>query len=492
MKILKNKFTLSLGSTIAVIAPVASVVACGESSVNDISDSEKNQRETLNKSQQFIQTKYQEYLISQISASQSSQSSHGKFGTDITEEELHDYTKLKPAIKSEILDFVKRNIYSSSAYLKTFADKLLHTNDENTKKFYTRDQLVNAGFYDFYLAKTDIDANSNKQKIEYLVKNFIGVIWKENIANFRNSFYQYMISSYYLSTNYSFWSDVFVNPVGSTDKLVGMESALDQTSNQFVLALKTLRAKLAFDWNVSLDDIASKAYAGVSMPEGKLNDELSNQNQKTTSIYANANTTTQKSIIPGFDWDGSKTKNSIWELVEENKNIIGFNGVVSKASFVPTKPEQAFVSYTSEDEASKAYDDKYAGYVNPEKTGEIVKDPNKQIKLTTPSNSKVSLEKIIMILPRNINGKLSIESLRSSDGNGSYNYNILKQIIIANDSSIYNEAITYYSSKDNHEFNWNATTKTGGIRLKFTPEAYELEKLAIDTYKFPFIEKNED
>lgn len=488
MKILKNKFTLSLGTAVAVIAPVASVVACGESSVNDISDSEKNQRETLSKSQQFIQTKYQEYLISEISKD----ANHGKFGKNINEDDLKSYAKLKlnTVLVDEMKGFIKRNIYTSSTYLKTFADKLLHTIDPATpNQYFKQSKLRDAGFYNLFLNKTDVDAVGAKVDIDkLLVDDYMEVIWDNNITNFKNAFYQYVISNYYLSTTKDNWSKVFVEPVGSTERLSDGEDKLED--KQFVLALKTMRAKLAFDWTVSLDDIVSKTYAGVTMSEKDIDEELQS-NTNITSIYKNTTKTTQNSLIPGFVWDkNSQSTTDIWSFVKINKDIIGFNGIVSKTGFGSIDD----TVFNGENDASKNYDEKFVGYVNPENTSDgaekIVKDPNKQIKLTTPANPKVSLEKIIMILPRNINGKLSIESLKSSDQNAPYN--ILKQIIIANDSSIYNEAITYYSSKDNQEFNWDAATKTGGIRLKFTPQAYELEKLAIDTFKFPFIEKNED
>lgn len=483
---LKNKIFLSLGTTASVIAPIATTVACGDT--KEVSATAIEQRELWAKSQNAIETHYQEMLISTISKSSDI------FSKDI---DIADFGKYEDIIKHDqiknaIVSFVKRNIYANSSYLSKFAEKLLHTVNENSankKDFYQHADLVTAGFYDYFLPNTDVTTNT---KIDALITNFMPVIWNENIANFKNVFYQYMISMYFLDTSKSNWRAVFTDAVGATGKINGLEGNLKDES--FVLGQKLLRAKLAYDWEVTLDDSASKAYAAVAKTEDELDTAL-----ETGDIYKDATTTLQRSKLPAFDWDSaSASKDTVWKIVDSNKNLIGYKGLVEKA---------AFASYDSKMKQVvdiDKYDVIYEGYINKE-TSEIVnnKDVNNQslatakepkIKITTPSNSKVDIEKIVMLMPLWINGEMSMDLLKDSDavangakGNG---FTTIKNILISKQGAdIYKEAIQYYSSKDNKEFNWDDTKKIGGIRLTILDDS--LRKVALDTFGLDYVEKDE-
>lgn len=615
----KNKIFLGLGSTISVVAPIATVVACGENT--EVSQTAIEQREQWAKSQNLIETKYQEMLISKISAT------HETFGKDIKEADLKDYSKLTSEIKEAIVAVVKRNIYTSPSYLTTFAEKLIHIANPDAHKYetqsdfntavesiwstgiqefnniadalkkgtmptgvtlptnldaktakvaevatfitainnifdtdqklidnknsigadstqklqdkfdaiknevvyatnafkgsldsaktssiidvewdnveagftalkalvtsdkeaqdiskskvpYTFEELTNAGFYDYYLQNTDVTSGKNNKKVDDLITKYMPVIWNENVASFRNVFYQYMISNYFLETNKEHWKQVFVDAVSTVavGKINGLEGSLKE--EDFVLGQKVLRAKLAYDWEISLDDQASSAYAGAEKDETELNQSLTSAGD----IYKDATTTQIRNLIPSFVWDKAAAKGTtIWDLINENKDLIGFNGLVEKSTFAST--DEKILQVTNYD----SYDKNYEGYIDKSTSSqEIVGDAAQKVKLTTPSNSKVDIEKVIMLMPTYDKNYLTIEYLKDSKNS----YTTLKNIIIAKQGSdIYKEAIQYYSSKDNQEFDYDSTTKIGGIRLTILDES--LRKVATDTFGLDYVNKDE-
>lgn len=516
---LKNKIFLSLGTTTSVIAPIATAASC--TTVKEISETAIEQRELWSKSQNIIETRYQETLIEKISAD----GKHETFGKAITIAELQKYEDLINNKRDEILNgiksMVKRNIYINPSYLSTIAEKLLHTVNPNAGKaantgkagdFFTYAELVKDGFYDYYLSNTDVsstltdptkafDATSNpylETKVDNLVDKYMPVIWNENTANFKNVFYQYVISSYFLDTTKSNWRAVFTDAVGAVGKITGLEGNLKDES--FVLGQKLLRAKLGYDWAVSLDDSASKAYANVKKTETDLNASLT----KNGDVWKDATTTQQRSMLPSFVWDqngvvaapATKADERIWNLIDENKNLIGFNGLVDKSTFASYDSKMKQVTDLD------TYDVNYEGFVNKESsiivndkdaTNKDLANPDSvTIKLTTPSNSKVDIEKVVMLMPTYVNGEMSLDFLKDSKAaaNGGDAFTTVKNILISKQGSdIYKEAIQYYSSKDNKEYNWDADKKVGGIRLTIKDES--LRKVATDTFALDYVNKDE-
>lgn len=343
---------------------------------------------------------------------------------------------------------------------------------------FTFSELTNDGFYDYYLQNTDVTKDkATNDKVEALVAKYIPIIWKDNIASFKNVFYQYVISSLYLDTNKTNWQAVFYDIANATGKINGLEGNLK--ADHFVLGQKLLRNKLAYDWNITLDDQASKAYAGIEKTETDLDAWL----KVNGDIYNDATTTQRRSLLPSFAWDNTATTGTVWDLVNQSKELIGFNGLVEKSEFASTDSKIKQVVDT------KQYDVNYEGYVNKEKTGEVIDESsavNNIIKLTTPSNSKVDVEKIIMLMPTYVNGELSLDFLK--DAKGGDGFATLRDILISKQGSdIYKEAIEYYSSKDNKEFTYdNGNVK--GIRLTILDES--LRKVATDTFGLGYVNKD--
>ncbi len=489
MKI-KNRIILSIGSTASVVAPVATVVACG--TTKETSQTAIEQRELWSKAQNLIETKYQEMLISEVSVKNTSFNNAG--ASRISETNLHDYDSadFPTKIKDEIKDMIFKGIYSNSTYLSTtFGDKLLHMVNPNAivhGAFFSYDDLTRDGLYDFFLPSTDITTNSTiKTKVEAIITKYMPVIWNNNVSNIKNVVYQTVISNYYLDVDKDNWAEVFFKPTGSTGKITGIEGNIEPS--EFVLSQKVLRAKFAFDWSVALTDQASKSYISVTKTENELNTML----KAGGDIYNDETATQQRAILPTFfhDSTASGTDKSIWGLINESKDLSGFAGLVDKSALASSEAKIKQVTGPTVDDAFAIYDQKYEGYINNEKT-EVIEDPANTpnggtVNLTTPTNSKVTIEKVLLIMPSYVNGQLTMESLQDTDGS----YKTLKSLMIFKQGQdIYQEALKYYASKDNHQFNWDEAKKVGGIRLTILDDS--LRKVALDTFGLNYVNKDSE
>lgn len=474
-KSIKN-IALTLGSVGAVTAPVAAVISCG-SSTPEVPKDVLKQRELFAKSSGIIQNAYQEQLLLEISNAKDSNNNytHNQYGQFVADDFKHDenFTSWKnftSATGRNLLPLIKKfvtlNIFQNNDYLATLGDKLLKiTNpdgieDSNHKKpLFSRAELVVAGLYDrFWKNETDIEAKAKILKDDAAFSKLFKTVWEKNVGGFRTVFYKFLIVNYYLDTNKTNWMDVFINSNGATGKINGIEGSIEES--EFVLGQALVRAKLAYNWKAELTDESSKKWIGKSMKESELDTEMSlitPASGTTAATYGkiakDLTVTQQQSLVPTFYQSSNAvaaTGDNFWKMLNNNKNITGFTGIVAKADLAK---DDSFIRQAVDKDH---YDENYYGYIDIEKS-DLIKSvgTSTDVKLTTSEKPKVSIEKDLMIMPMYQNGKLNLSFFNESTAsNSAKDYSTLKTILFMNSAgaSLYDDAIKYYSSKDCKEF----------------------------------------
>ncbi len=409
----------SLGS-IAVTAPIASVVACS-GSTDGLSDAEYQKRlSDLTSEEAQLQLEIQ-WLTMVLKAN----------GVEINPEKPLDNPEILPLIKF----FIAKELAKDSKYLSKFGQKLsgIIKNGENV---YPIEDLKNWGLLNDYLY-------GYKNEIDNHIEKIAEILMKETSLGFANKIYQNLLVEKYLAIT----KDQFAQFRKLQDErefnFTDIQKLINKDEN-FLLVQKLLEKKLFIKWEVQ-EKNESGHWVDDSYTKQKIDAALVQFNKSTTegniTIADGANENVTEQTLAKQLWNIDSFKINIPgtdQTVEVDlSKYLGYKGTIEQ----PTASEKLdFSKVTLMHAKDQTY---WTGILKEDsdaKLNELVTDHISFRDINNNLKGKLTL--LFGIMPLYLNDELTMKGTLFEK-----QLNKLAWQVYANDEKIYNDVLKYYADE---------------------------------------------